>query len=237
MSNSFKYSEFNSMQRKRELRMRSARIMSFDLDGTITATSFADSVWLEGIPCQYALKNNVSFEAAKELVASKYAKVGRERLEWYDLSYWIEKLGLGISPREVLSSFQHTIRIFPEVPEVLEEFKDEGFRLIIVTNARREFVDLELEKTKIRHYFERVFSSTSDFGLVKNTVSPYRKVCNICRVSPGEVVHVGDDECFDFKVPKKLGIIAFYLDRTGEHSGEFVVRSLKELNELLALHT
>lgn len=78
------------------------------------------------------------------------------------------------------------------------------------------------------------FSSTSDFGLVKNTVSPYRKVCSICNVSPKEVVHVGDDECFDFDVPNKLGITAYYLDRTGEHSGEFVVRSLKELREKLA---
>lgn len=137
--------------------MQSTRIVSFDLDGTITDVSFADSVWLEGVPRQYALKNGVSFEVAKSKVMSEYGKVGRERLEWYDLSYWIEKLGLDISPKEVLSSFQHRIRIFPEVLEVLEEFRDEGCRQIIVTNARREFVDLELEKTKILHYFEHVF--------------------------------------------------------------------------------
>jgi FMN phosphatase YigB (HAD superfamily) len=217
--------------------VQSARIVSFDLDGTITDISFADSVWLEGIPRQYALQNDVPFDVAKKKVMSEYGKVGRERLEWYDLSYWLEKLGLDISPKMVLSSFRHRIKIFPEVPEVLEEFRHEGFRLIIVTNARREFVDLELEKTKIAHYFERVFSSTSDFGLVKNTVSAYRKACAICNVSPSEVVHVGNDECFDFDVPNRLGITAYYLDRTGEHSREFVVRSLKDLGEKLAKRT
>ena len=217
--------------------MRSARVVSFDMDGTITDISFADSVWLEGMPRLYALKNGLAFEDAKNSVMNEYNKVGRQRLEWYDISYWIAKLGLNVSPKEVLNSYQHRIRIFPDAIEVLEELGDRGFRLIMVTNAHREFVDLELEKTKIMQYFEHVFSSTSDFGLVKNTVSAYMKVCNVCDVSPNEVVHVGDDEYFDFDVPSKLGMTAFYLDRTGGHSGEFVVRSLKEFSGKLAERT
>jgi HAD superfamily hydrolase (TIGR01549 family) len=213
--------------------MQGARIVSFDLDGTITDNKFADSVWLEGIPRQYAVENDVSFEVARRKVISEYGKVGRERLEWYDLSYWIEKLRLDVSPEEVLSSFQHRIKLFPDVPEVLDGFRDEGLRLIIVTNARKEFAGLELEKTKITRCFERVFSTTSDFGLAKSTVIPYRKVCDSCSVSPNHVIHVGDDECFDFDVPRKLGITAFYLDRTGERSGTFIVCSLKELGEKL----
>jgi HAD superfamily hydrolase (TIGR01549 family) len=208
-------------------------IVSFDLDGTVTDISFADSVWLEGMPHEYALKNSVSFEVAKKKVMSEYCKVGKERLEWYNLSYWIEKLGLDITAEEILGSFKSRIRVFPEVIEVLEGLRDEGFRLIIVTSARREFADFELEKTDIAHYFENVFSTTSDFGLVKNTVEAYRKVCSMCNVSSAEIIHVGDDECFDFTVPRELGITTFYLDRTGEHSGEFVVRNLKEFSEKL----
>lgn len=81
----------------------------FDLDGTITDVSFVDSVWLEGIPCLYALKDGVSFEDAKSSVISEYDNVGRERLEWYDLSYWIGKLGLTVSPKEILNSFENRI--------------------------------------------------------------------------------------------------------------------------------
>jgi len=211
--------------------MVNIRVVSFDMDGTITDLSFVDSVWLEGIPRLYAVKNGVSFEDARTYVKREYEKVGRERLEWYDLNYWTENFGLAISPVDVLSYFQHRIKLFPEVNEVLEELKDKGFRLIVVTNARREFVNLELKKTKIGHYFERVFSSTSDFGLIKKKVNLYKKVCSIIGISPSEMVHVGDDRFFDFVIPSKLGIKAFYLDRTGEDSGDLVIHSLKELGE------
>lgn len=211
--------------------MGNIRVLSFDMDGTITDLSFVNSVWFEGIPRLYAIKHGVSFEGARTYVKREYEKVGRERIEWYDLSYWTKRFGLNVSPEEILGSFQNRIKLFPEVNEVLEEFKDKGFRLIILTNARREFLNLELEKTKIGHYFERNFSSTSDFGLVKKTVNLYQIVCSIIGVSPGEMVHVGDDRCFDFVIPSKLGIKAFYLDRTGEASGDLVIHSLKDLEE------
>jgi putative hydrolase of the HAD superfamily len=217
--------------------MSPKRVLSLDLDGTITDILFVNSVWLEGIPRLYAAKNGLAFEDAKNRVMSEYCKVGKEKLEWYDLSYWIAKLGLAVSPGEVLKSFQHRIRVFPEVPGVLKEFKDRGFRLIVVTNAHREFVDLELEKTQIGHYFERVFSSTSDFGLIKKSISVYRKVCSACGISPEEMIHVGDDRCFDFDVPSRLGITSFYLDRTSENSGDHVVNSLKHLSRKLGAWT
>jgi putative hydrolase of the HAD superfamily len=213
------------------------KVMSFDLDGTITDISFADSVWLEGIPSLYAHKNDVSFVEARRTVLSEYDEIGRDRLEWYNLGYWIKKLGLDVPPDGILRSYQKRIKLFPEVPAVLEEFKNNGFRMIIVTNARREFVDLELEKTKMIHYFERVFSATSDFKLIKNSTHVYNEVCSICSVSPCEMVHVGDDQSFDFDVPKKLGIRAFYLDRSGKYSGKSTVHSLSELSRKIVKQT
>ena len=214
-------------------KMDSARVISFDLDGTVTDISFVDSVWLEGIPRLYALKNRVSLEDAKREVRKEYDKVGREKLEWYDLSYWIKKFGLSVSTEEVLRSFEDKIRVFEEVPRALKELKRRGFKLIIVTNARREFVDMELAQLEIRDYFEHVFSSTSDFGLVKKATDLYEKVCAACEIFPSEMVHVGDDRYFDFEVPKKLGIRAFYLDRTGSQQGEFVVHNLEEFSKKL----
>lgn len=213
--------------------MAATRVVSFDLDGTLTEACFADSVWLEGIPRLYSVKSGVSLEDARRTVEEEYEKVGKQRLEWYDLQYWIEKFGLDVSPRELLKSFSHRMKVFPDVPRVLAELRHRGFRLVVVTNGHREFLNFELSQAKIEHFFERVFSSTSDFGLVKKTVNPYRKVCSILDVSPEEMAHIGDDLTFDFNVPKRLGILAFHLDRTGEHEGEFVVRSLVEFNEKL----
>ncbi|NIR87770.1 HAD family hydrolase [Candidatus Bathyarchaeota archaeon] len=209
------------------------KMVSFDLDGTLIDYRFVDSVWFEGIPRLYSVKKGVSFEDARKVVKREYDKVGKERLEWYDLRYWIRKFGLNVAPKELLRCFEQRVRTYPEVPKVLEELEQRGFRLIIVTNAHEEFVEVELKTTKIENYFERVFSSTSDFGLVKKTVNLYRRVCNIIKISPQEMIHVGDDRNFDFDVPRRLGIVAFHLDRTGKDEGEFVIHSLEELNRKL----
>ena len=47
------------------------------------------------------------------------------------------------------------------------------------------------------------------------------------------MIHVGDELYFDFNVPRKLDILAFYLDRTGKHKGDFVIHNLKELQRKL----
>lgn len=213
--------------------MAKIKVMSFDLDGTLFDNRFVDSVWLEEIPRLYSVKKRVSFDDARKAVKKEYDKVGKERLEWYDLDYWIRKFDLNVDWRELLRHFAHRIEIYPEVPKVLEELKQRGLRLIIVTNARREFVELELKKAKMKKYFERVFSSTSDFWLVKKTVTLYQRVCNILEISPREMIHIGDDRDFDFDVPRRLGILAFHLDRTGKHKGELVIHSLEELNKKL----
>src|SRR5271157_2164017 len=209
--------------------MKIAKLVSFDLDGTITDMSFANSVWLEGMPRRYAVVNGMSLETAKRKVTDEYSKVGKERLDWYDLNYWIRKLCLGTTAEGMISSFQDQIRVFPEVYHVFDKIKDEGFRMIVLTNARREFADVELETTQITRYFEHVFSATSDFGLIKNTVAAYFKMCDICNVSPLEVVHVGDDNIFDCEVPKEIGITAFHIDRASKSREENVLHSLTEL--------
>jgi len=213
--------------------MPRVKMISFDLDGTLIDYEFVDSVWFEGVPRLYSVEKGVSFDDAKEAVKREYDKVGKERIEWYDLQYWIRKFGLNVDKQELLKHFQHRIKTYPEVPKVLEELKQKGFRLIIVTNASSEFVELELRKTKMKNYFEHVFSSTSDFGLVKKTVNLYQRVCSILEVSPQEMIHVGDDRNFDFDVPRRLGILAFHLDRTGKCKGKLVIHSLEELSRKL----
>ena len=214
--------------------MTGIEFVSFDLDGTLFDSRFVDSVWLEEIPRLYSVKKRVSIDDAKDRVQREYGKVGKEKLEWYDLQYWIEKFGLDVARNELLRKFEDRIKVFPEVPRALEQLRRKGFRLIVVTNARREFAELELLKGDMEKHFERVFSSTSDFGMVKKTADLYRRVCNILGVSPQEIIHVGDDPGFDFEVPRELGIVAFHLDRTGKQKGEYVIYSINELNRRLA---
>ena len=208
--------------------MKKTKVISFDLDGTLTDGVFAESVWLKEIPKVYAKKYNITLQKAQKKVIKYYNHTGNEKLEWYNISFWLDKFKLDIKPQELLNSNKHKIQLFEDVLFALKKLQTKK-RLIILSNAQREFVDLEITKTGIRDYFEKIFSATSDFKLIKNTPTVYLKVCKICKISPSEMVHIGDDYTFDFKVPNNAGIKAIFLNRNEKEKRRFTIRSLNEL--------
>jgi HAD superfamily hydrolase (TIGR01549 family) len=131
-----------------------------------------------------------------------------------------------------MKQFVDKINVYPDVNHILDRLQDR-FQLILTTNAGREFIEVEMEATGLERYFNRIFSATSDFGEVKKTTGFYEQVCEILGVSPHEIIHVGDHYEFDYLVPRRLGIPAFYLDRSGKRSGAFIIQNLRELEERL----
>ena len=205
----------------------SLKVVSFDMNGTLTEDRFIELVWWKGIPQLYSKAKNIPFEQAKEYVLQEYQKIGEGRTEWYDIKYWFQSFGLGEGWRELLKSFQHEIKPFPEVIPVLEGLSQD-YQLVVTTNASQEFVDIELGAAGLKGYFRQIFSSTSDFNEVKKTPEVYLKVCHTLQIKPEEMAHIGDHRLFDFVVPRELGIRAFYLNRAGEEKGDFVVKDLGE---------
>ena len=129
-----------------------------------------------------------------------------------------------------MKQFVDKIKIYPDVNHILDRLK-ERFPLILTSNAGREFIDIEMEATGLDKYFDRTFSATSDFRVVKKTTEFYQQVCQILNVDPGEIIHVGDHYDFDYLVPRRLGIQAYYLDRSGERVGQFILHGLRDLEE------
>jgi putative hydrolase of the HAD superfamily len=216
-----------------ETKMLDKKLISFDLDGTLTDSSFVDSVWLKGIPKLYSIKNKVTFDFAKKAVKEEYDKVGEMKLQWYDINYWIKYFDIDTNWKDLFFSYKNEIRTYPDVNKILEELTKKGKRLIIISNASTEFLEFQLANIKIGGYFEAIFSATSDFGLTKKTADLYQKVCNKLKIFPNEMIHIGDDRKFDFDVPRKLGVLAFHLDRSGTQKGEFVFHNLEEFQKTI----
>jgi len=204
------------------------QIISFDMDGTLVDPEFTDWVWLHGIPRLYAEKTNIPFEEAKHFVVGEYLKVGEGAIEWYDIKYWFQFFKLEKNWKDLMLQYVDKIRIYPDVDDILGWLK-EKFPIILTSNAGREFIDIEMEATGLGRYFDRIFSATSDFGQVKKTAGFYGRICGALGVYPQEIVHVGDHYEFDYLAPRSLGIHAFYLDRSGEKNGDFVISDLREL--------
>jgi HAD superfamily hydrolase (TIGR01549 family) len=201
------------------------RVISLDMDGTLVKSRFVDKVWMEGMPMLYAEKTGLDFTVAKSYVVGEYMKIGSDKLEWYDLLYWIERFGLKVGKDELLQMYEDEIETYPEVQEVLDLLAG-SYELVVTSNAAREFIDIELEG--LSDYFSETFSATSDFREVKKSPLIYGTVCAHMGAKPFEVLHIGDHYNYDYESPLEAGLDALFLDRKGERSGREVVGDLRE---------
>ena len=208
------------------------KIVSFDFDGTLVKRTYADKVWLEGLPKLYAKEKKIPLKQSKQYILQEYDKIGKDRKEWYDIDWWFKQFQLKENWQKLLDNYRHTIKLFPETLETLDKLSKK-YELIIISNSKREFIDVQLEETGLRPYFTHIFSSTSDFDKVKKLPEIYKEICNLLNVKPYEMLHVGDDREFDFESPKKIGIKSFYLDREKTENGDHIIRKLSDLEKVL----
>jgi putative hydrolase of the HAD superfamily len=205
-------------------------VISFDLDGTLTQPDFGDRVWLDGLPKVYANEKKIPFSSAKKQLIDAYDSIGKTKREWYDLSYWIEKLNLSVQPPDLLNQYKDEIKTYPEVASVVRNLSKK-YTLIISSSAMREFISLELMQSKLNSYFSNVFSSTSDTNTVKKNPDFYKMICSKLGISTTNIVHVGDSKRLDYESPRKIGITSFYLQRNKPSKNPFYVISLAEFEK------
>ncbi|MBW2001481.1 MAG: HAD family hydrolase [Deltaproteobacteria bacterium] len=209
------------------------KLISFDLDNTLIDPTYTTFVWEIGIPQLYAKKHTMSISEATRIVIAEFEKIGDVSLEWYDITYWFKYFELPGRWENLLETHRDKIRPFPEVKEVIKDLA-QYYDLIIISNAAREFVEVEIKEAEIKNFFARIFSATSDFRQVKKTPQFYTQICEIMEIEPSSAIHIGDHYEFDYLIPKSLGIQAYYLDRDGKRSKDsFTVTNLKEFAALI----
>ena len=206
----------------------SVKVVSFDVEGTLVTPDFSYAVWFEAIPERYAEKNGTNLEQARKAVEEEYRKVGDQRLEWYDIRYWFEELGLG-TPGPAMLKCENRVSYYPEVKEVLLSLGAK-YQLVVASGSSRDFLHYLLKD--IRPYFSGVYSSITDYKQLKTTEF-YTRMCQEMRVKPEQVVHVGDNWQFDFESPGEIGIRAFHLDRDRRTNNEGSLSNLLELKVCL----
>ena len=203
--------------------MNEVRVISFDVEGTLVTPDFSYAIWFEAIPECYAERNGIDPELARKIVEEEYRKVGDQRLEWYDVRYWFDKLDLG-TPDQVMRRCETKACYYPEVKEVLA-FLSGRYKLVVASGSTRDFLRYLLKD--IESYFANIFSSLTDYKQLK-TPEFYSKMCQALEVEPSQVVHVGDNWQFDFIAPGEVGIKAFYLDRKRQPNNQNSVANLLE---------
>ena len=134
-----------------------------DMDGTLLDLRFDNHFWKEYVPLKFAEKEGLSIEHAKAHLMPRF-KSKEGTLDWYCLDYWSKELALDIVGLKL--ELAELIAVLPHVSEFLEKIKRSSQRVVLVTNAHRDSLDLKMAKTGLQPFFDGVVSS-HDFGLPK----------------------------------------------------------------------
>jgi len=134
-----------------------------DMDGTLLDLHFDNYFWREHVPLRYAEKHQISVEHAKNALFPIFRnKEGT--MEWYCVDYWSETLDLDIA--RLKAEVDHLIAIHPFVLEFLEQVRQAGKTLALVTNAHQKSLMLKLDRTALHNHLDHVICS-HEFGMPK----------------------------------------------------------------------
>ncbi|KAI8975429.1 HAD-like domain-containing protein [Mycotypha africana] len=124
---------------------------------------------------------------------------------WRELVYSTYTLS-GVEPKELDKNYDQLFTsvynrfnagdaytIFPDVLPTLEELKNQGFRMGVISNADERLATI-IDNLELGKYFDFVLAS-ADVGVVKPNKAIYDKALKAAgrEVKPQEALHVGDD--------------------------------------------
>jgi putative hydrolase of the HAD superfamily len=134
----------------------SIKTVLLDMDGTLLDLHFDNYFWLQHLPMRYAEIHNEAEDKVREKLIARFQRE-RGSLNWYCLDYWSRELNLDITGLK--QEIQHLIKVRPYVEEFLETLHHSDCRVILVTNAHREALNLKLDNTGLEHWFDAIVCS------------------------------------------------------------------------------
>lgn len=117
---------------------------------------------------------------------------------------------------------------FPETIEVLEELKENGYKLIMLSNTDCFSIEEIMEKYDLKKYFDEIVLSYQ-VKMLKSNPRVFQKALDEIDVRKEEAVMVGDSIESDIIGAKKAGVDAILVDRT--ETRDFIPK-IKDLTEL-----
>lgn len=172
-----------------------------DMDGTLLDRHFDDHFWLEHVPKRYAAKHHLPVETVKEKLYAMF-RSQENTLNWTDLDYWSEQLGLDIPLLK--HEVDHLIAVHPHVITFLEFLRREHKAVHLVTNAHGKTLSLKMKKTRLGSYFDSVVSA-HDLGLPKEEVAFWTELQKKISYDPARTM-LGEDSEKNLATAAEYGI-------------------------------
>ncbi|WP_317929966.1 GMP/IMP nucleotidase [Halioxenophilus sp. WMMB6] len=172
-----------------------------DMDGTLLDLHFDNYFWLEHLPAHYAQVNKLSREEAKRVLEHQF-RSHEGTLNWYCLDHWSAALQLNVG--ELKREVQHKICVRPYVEGFLASLKALDKKLVLITNAHQQSLQLKLEVTQINRWLDVVISS-HQFKYPKEHQEFWQRLHAIEQFDPERTLFI-DDTVRILKAAENFGI-------------------------------
>ena len=130
---------------------------------------------------------------------------------------------IDLSPRQTL--------LFPNAIEVLEQFKQENYRMHIITNGFKEVQHIKLENSGLSPYFDLILCS-EEIGVNKPHRPIFQEAMNRTGCLPEEAIMIGDDFKVDIIGALNAGWSAIHFDPEHKFKKELNVKRVRNLADL-----
>lgn len=107
----------------------------------------------------------------------------------------------------------HHIRLYAGAKKLLQQLREKGRGVYLLSNAQRIFTEQELRYLQIENCFDGILIS-SDYGVKKPDERFFRILLEKYRIAPENALMIGNDPDSDIAGAKQVGVDTFYI-----HSG------------------
>ena len=146
-----------------------------DMDGTLLDLHYDNYFWLEHVPRRYAEYHGIELEGARTQLYERFARHSGT-LNWYCTDFWSSELALNIV--QLKEEIAHLIAVRPDVPAFLNAARSADRRVVLVTNAHPDSLNLKMRETGLESYFDALVSS-HQVGLPKEHPDFWQGLQNI----------------------------------------------------------
>ena len=197
--------------------------LMLDMDGTLLDLAYDNYMWMEHIPAEFARRNNISAEDAREHLYAVFKRL-EGKLNWYCLDHWSDHLEMDVA---ALHREQNgRIGFLPGAKSFLQSVADHRVRVLLVTNSHQKTLDIKAEVTDITGYFDDIYTSHA-LGHAKEDQPFWEALAEKEGFDPARTVFVDDNVAVlrsarDFGVEMLLHITRPDSRRPARHHDDFV---------------